>query len=198
MKQESREMTDFEIPSPNPPEPEYLAPPPFPWERPPRKPLGRWVWIALGVGLALAGFIAVGMLIFGIQAFTRATAGQNEVRTTLNQFLNLLAEHKESDAYDLFSAHARLSVSLDKLKSENAGSGFQMVEGYRRVEISRFELKKSDGDEAGEPQGEYAEVTGWITYDHRDSRRFQATFEHEGDTWRLYGINISAHPDVIS
>jgi hypothetical protein len=184
-------MTDFDSPSENiPPD----LPPPFPWERPPRR--ARWVLVV--AGLLLAGLVAVGMLIFGIQAFREMTINQGEVKATLSQFLKLLAVHKENEAYALFSVHARQTTSLEKLMDENNGRGFSLVDGYQGIDITRFEIEKGAAARADAPQGEYAEVTGWVTYDHKPACPFRATLEHEAGAWLLYGINIETQPDESS
>jgi hypothetical protein len=178
------------------PPPEIL--PPFPWERPSRWRIRRAGWVAIVGGLLLAGLFAVGMLIFGIQAFRETTASQGEVKANLNQFLKLLSVHKENEAYALFSVHARLTTSLEKLMLENNGSGFSLVDGYQKIDITRFEIEKGAAARADAPEGEYAEVAGWITYDHKPACPFRATLEHESGVWLLYGINIETHPEESS
>ncbi len=175
------------------------GPLPYSWEPHPGKHENTGWWLLIGgSALLLACLFMLGVVLNGIQSFMGENARRDEAGETIDRFMNLMKDHHEEEAYNLFSIVARQETSLEDLKKMNNGSGYNLVQGYRRIEVKSFQLNLPSISVSGPPRGRTATVTGQILYNQHESGQFEATLEEEGDDWKLLGINISPVPDWIS
>jgi hypothetical protein len=120
---------------------------------------------------------------------------QADVQEVIDNFMKLMTDKNVDKAFDLFSSRAQKKMSISDLEKLIDGSNFALLEGYERLEITTFNLRKAINSNPDLPQGTVAEVQGVVYYEGGLTGNIEAVLEKENDKWRLHFINITVPPE---
>jgi len=158
----------------------------------------RAVPILLGTA-ALAGCFLLAALIacvvIGAAATSSLETQQKEIEPVIDEFMTAMAARDTDRAYALFSARGQQQVSAADVSRLAQGNNYMLFDGYQSVELLDATVGVNSDSDVTAPQGLVAQVSGSIHYAAGFTGSFEAILEHEGESWRLYGIDVSVPPE---
>lgn len=118
-------------------------------------------------------------------------ADKASIQELIDQFLQYLSARDVQKAYDLFSTDAKKNTPksvLEKMVSENYAVLFL---GYQTSEITSIEINSGLDLSKEAPENRVAKVTGLLHYEGGATGKFDAYFDRENKSWRIYTINLN-------
>jgi hypothetical protein len=140
----------------------------------------------------------IGFTIYSVNLIKpEDAADQAVIQKLVDQFLTFLAAKDTQDAYDLFSTQAKINTpkgKLDDLISQNYSVLFF---GYQRNVINSIDISSGLDLSSKAVDNRVAHISGTIYYEGGATGKYEAYFNRENNSWRIYTINFTI-PQLIS
>lgn len=150
---------------------------------------------ALVVVLCLCATVCVVLTGTGI---LKALTERGAVEKVVDEFMRAMADRDAEKAYTFFSPRAQRRIRVADLEKQLQGNNYVLFDGYQKSTVQNINLSANLNTNPDLPQGMVAKVNGTLTYRNGFTGRFDAILEQEGDTWRLFNINVVVPPDKFS
>jgi hypothetical protein len=164
---------------------------------PPTKKSNRNLFLIIGGVLLLFCVCAGACLAVGGAGAFQVYKEKAPVGRVLDSFMRAMVDKDADKALSLFSSRAQKQMSKSDLEKMWEGNNYVLFEGYQSLEIGNLNISKDFNTNQNLPQGTVAKVDGTVSYQGSFTGHFDAVLEKEGDTWRLFHINVVVPPDKV-
>jgi hypothetical protein len=153
-------------------------------------------WVIVIV--SLCGVTFVGFTIYSMNLIQPDNAADKaSVQMLVDQFLQYLSVRDVQKAYDLFSTEAKKNTPKSKLEDLITENYTVLFSGYLRNEITSIEISSGLDLSSKAIDNRVAKVSGIIYYEGGATGKYDAYFDRENNSWRIYTINFNI-PQLIA
>ena len=148
--------------------------------------------------LSLCCVSFIGFSIYSVNLIKPDTAADKaSIQKLVDQFLRDLSARDVQKAYDLFSTEAKKNTPRTKLENLIAENYSVLFSGYQKSEITSIEINSGLDLSRNALENRVAKVAGILSYEGGSTGKFDAYFDREDNSWRIYTINLNV-PQLIA